>query len=256
MATRSTCLANAVGLALCVATAAPLEGGAQAVTGVVIEEGRNTPVGGAFISLTDRSGSRRASTIADSLGVFRISPPEAGEYYIDVIRIGYMPLRSPLLALGTDGVASLELIMRPQAIGLEGLEVSVEREAEALLAPFGLTPARLRNRWIGRDAIDRMTTPGFPKDVIRWQNISGLSIDEVDPSKEARPELCVRFLRRSRACALTVLNGAIVPRSAVFHLDTRDIEAIAILEPIDAATFYGTQGGGGAVLIWTRRGRS
>lgn len=52
-----------------------------------------------------------------------------------------------------------------------------------------------------------------------------------------------------------MLDGVVVPAEMAFDLDSRDIEAIAILDPTDAVTFYGTAAGGGAVLFWTRRGR-
>jgi hypothetical protein len=38
-------------------------------------------------------------------------------------------------------------------------------------------------------------------------------------------------------------------------IDHHDLEAIVVLGPTEATTFYGTAGGGGAVLLWTRRGR-
>jgi len=46
-----------------------------------------------------------------------------------------------------------------------------------------------------------------------------------------------------------------VPPESAFGVVATDVEAIAILTPTDATNFYGTQGGGGAVKIWTRAGR-
>ena len=230
--------------------AAPVH--AQTLSGTVLEEGRGVPVAGAMISLLDRDGERRTSAMADSLGRFSLAPPEAGEYVIETVRIGYETSTSPLLALSAEGEVDVELMMTPLPIGLEGFEVSVEREAEIMLEPFGLTPATLRNRWIDRTDIEAMNTPGLPKDVIRWRNISGVTVDEYDTFDDG--VLCVRFRRSERACAITVLNGALVPPEAAFHINAGDIEAMAILTPEDATTFYGTPGGGGAVLIWTRAG--
>lgn len=81
---------------------------------------------------------------------------------------GYEPTSSPLLALEVEGSASLELMVRPAPIGIEGIEVEVEREAELFLGNFGHTPATLRNGWIGREAIEEMEMPGLVKDVIWW----------------------------------------------------------------------------------------
>jgi hypothetical protein len=227
--------------------------GAQTLTGRVLDEAGSGPVAGAVVSLLDPDGSRRADVLSDSLGRFRLAPPEAGEYVVEVVRLGYESTRSPLFALGTTGMVEVEVVVRALPIGLEGLEVSVEGEAEVLLGTFGVSPATLRNRWIGRDDIERMATPGLAKDIIRRQNIAGMSVDEYDSGQPG--ELCVRFRRSERACAITVLNGAVIPPERAFNLNPNDIEAIAILTPTDAATYYGTQGGGGAVLIWTREGR-
>lgn len=142
----------------------------------------------------------------------------AGDYVIQAVALGYAPTTSLLFSMTVGG--SL---------------------------PFGHTPETLRNRWINRAEIERMMTPGLPRDIIRRQNIAGVWVEELGP-------LCLKFSRRTRKCALTVLDGMVVPAQVAYDLDTRDIEAIAILTPIDAATFYGTQAGGGAVLIWTRLG--
>jgi hypothetical protein len=51
-----------------------------------------------------------------------------------------------------------------------------------------------------------------------------------------------------------VLNGVVIDPVEANQMDPEAIEAIAVLSPMDATTLYGTVGGSGAVLIWTRRG--
>lgn len=224
----------------------------QTLTGRVLDEGTERPVGGAIVSLVDREGETREETVSDGEGRFRLVPPEAGQYVLATSAYGYESARSPLFELGLDGTARIELMVRAAPVGLEGLEVEVEREAELFLRNFGVAPATLSNRWIGRDEIDDMETPGLVKDVIRWQNIGGVSIDEYDASQNA--PLCVRFMRRTRQCAITVVDGIVVPPESAFGVVATDVEAIAVLDPVEATTFYGTAGGGGAVMIWTRAG--
>jgi len=229
----------------------PTSSQAQTLVGSVLEEGRNTPVAGATVSLVDQSGEPRAVVTSDSLGRCQLTPPEVGEYVVEAVALGYAATSSPLFAMTLDGSVPFDLMMRPNPIGLEGLEVEVEAievVATPFLQNFGHTPATLGNRWINRAEIESMNTPGLTKDIIRRQNIAGIWVEELAP-------FCLKFSRRIRKCALTVLDGMVVPAGVAYDLDTRDIEAIAVMTPIDAATFYGTQAGGGAVVIWTRRGR-
>jgi hypothetical protein len=72
--------------------------------------------------------------------------------------------------------------------------------------------------------------------------------------------LCIAFLRVRRAngggtCALVVLDGTPMSGVGALDIDPYSIESIALLEPIAATTRYGTLAGGGAVLVWTSRGR-
>jgi Carboxypeptidase regulatory-like domain len=228
---------------------------AQTLSGRVLEEGRDVPVAGAMISLVDRNGKQRAGATSDSVGRFVLTPPEPGEYVVQAVRLGYEPTRSPLFAMAVEGSVPFEIMMKPSPIGLEGFEVTVEREAEVLLRNFGHTPATLGNRWIGREDIDRMPLPVGPLEVIRWRAIPGVVVDEGFTPGTA--SLCVTFVRRSRSgCALILLNGVPISPFEAQAINPDHIEAIAILTPVDATTFYGTQAGGGAVLMWTRQGGS
>lgn len=238
---------------VCLALASPRDARAQTILGRVLDQVNEAPVGGVIVRLIQRDGAERLRVLTDSVGRFVIAPPEAGEYILATERFGYLETRSPLIALRMDGEAPLELMISPEPVGLAGLEVSVEDLAAEELSQMGLSPNQLGNRWIDRAEIDAMQMPGLAKDVIRWQNIAGVYIDEYDATAEA--PLCVRFMRRSTQCAITVIDGIVVPAEQAYGLIASNVEAIAILNPTDAATFYGTAGGGGAVLFWSKRGR-
>ena len=237
----------------------PATGAAQTLTGRVVEEGSSAPVPGALVSLVDRGGDRRVGTTTDSMGCFVLSPQEPGEYVVESSALGYEKTRSPLFALAVQGTASLEITIRPLPVGLEGFEVSVEREAEQLLRNFGMTPAALGNRWIDRRDIEEMPLPAGPREAIRWRNIAGVSVAETSGVIGPLAELCVMFRRGRRGvgmdqCALILLNGVRVSLVEAQNVDPHDLEGIAVLTPVEATTFYGTGASGGAVLMWTRSG--
>jgi len=239
-------------LLLVTASLLPVGAAGQTLTGRVLEEGADVPVPGAMVSLVDRGGEHRAVATTDSVGRFVLAPPEAGEFVVEASRLGYESARSPLLALEVGGRVSIEIMMRAMPVGLEGLEVSVEREAELLLRNFGHTPGTLGTRWIDREAIEAMPLPVGPAEAIRWRGIPGVSVAE--PLSPGTAELCVVFTRRG-GCALVMLNGIEISPLAAQQMNSHDLEAIAILTPVDATTFYGTRAANGAVLLWTRSGR-
>jgi hypothetical protein len=236
----------------------PAATAAQTIQGRVLEEGRGLPVAGAQLSLLDTRGRHRVGALSDETGRFVLAPPEAGEYVIEAARIGYEPTRSPLLALKAEGEAPLEIMMRPRPVGLEGFEVSVKREAEEFLRPFGQSPTALGRRWLDRKTIEESPTRVGPGQLIRWRSIPGVWVHGSDGAP-GRTRLCVTFQRArsfggSYRCALVLLDGAIISLVEAQELNPDQIEAIAILTPVDATTFFGTEGGGGAVMMWSRRG--
>lgn len=235
---------------------------AQTILGRVLDQLSEQPVEGVIVSLVARTGVERARALSDSEGRFVLTPPEAGEYLLVTDRFGYLETRSPLLSLTTEGEAPLDLMVAPEPIGLEGLEISVEERASEELDRMGLSVNELGNRWIDKEQIDAIPVKRDVGTILERTAQAGLRI--------ARPEnltmgsddigLCVSFLRVRRAngggtCALVVLNGVPMSGTGALDIDPYSVESIALLEPTEASVQYGTLAGGGAVLIWTTRGR-
>lgn len=241
------------------AAAAPLR--AQTILGRVVDEVNERPVGGAIVTLIARDGEQRARVLADSAGRFVLTPPEAGEFVLVAQRFGYIDTRSPLLALVTSGQAPLELLMAPEPLGLEGLEVSVEELAAEELTRMGLSPRQLGNRWISRDRIDDIPVKRDVGVIIERAGPSGLRVIRPENQTMGGDDmgLCISLNRATRmgrgSCALNVLDGVPISGPQALNIDPEAVESIAILDPIEAAFQYGTIGGNGAVLFWTRRGR-
>lgn len=109
-------------------------------------------------------------------------------------------------------------------------------------------------RWIGRAALDSIPSTGAydPGVAIARQAVPGVHVDEA-AKYGPRAHLCVQM--GPRRCAIVILNGARVDRTTALQIDFRELEGIAVLRPEDATTFYGTEAGGGAVILWMRGGR-
>lgn len=241
---------------------APGHATAQTIVGQVLDQINEQPVGGVVVSLVGRSGEARVRTLSDSVGRFVLAPPEAGEYLLVTEHFGYLETRSPLLALTTEGQAPIELLVAPSPIGLEGLEVSVEERAAEQLDIMGLSANALGRRWIDRRQIDLIQVKRDMGTILEATSQSGIRV--------VRPEnltmgsenmgLCVSMQRARMAggretCALVVLNGVPISGVQALNVDPDAIESIALLVPTEAVTQYGTLGGSGALLVWTRNGR-
>jgi hypothetical protein len=232
----------------------------QTLAGLVIDRMNEAPVGGAVVSLMGRDGARRAEALSDADGRFTIAPPWAGEFYLVVHRYSYADLRSPLLALGTEGETPIQLVVDPAPIRLDGLQVSVEDQAADELRGFGLTPDDLGDRWIDRPRIDDVRAMADVGSIIEGTSVPGTRVTRDAPSGSSggNARLCVT-LDRGRAdaagdrCALMILDGVPVRGEGALMLDPMSIAGIAVLQPTEASAFYGGLGGGGAVLLWSRR---
>lgn len=250
-----------LGLLLAVGLAAAPALHAQTLVGRVLDQVNETAVGGAVVSLVNREGAERAQTVSDATGQFRLTPPEAGEYFLLVNGFGYTETRSPLLALGVEGTAPIDLMIAPEPIGLEGIEVSVEEMAAEELNAFGLSPRDLGNRWIDRSRIEAIPVKRDMGTILERTAIANTRIirpENLTPGSD-HMGLCVALTRARTGggqgtCALIVLNGVPIGGPQALDIDPETIESIAVLQPAEATLYYGTRGGTGAVLVWTRRG--
>jgi len=246
-------------LAVLLTTAADPAAG-QTLVGRVLDEVGERPLGGAVVALVARTGEARDRTITGADGRFTLTPPEPGEYLLTSERFGYATTTSPLFALTTEGEAPIELLMSPEPIGLEGLDVTVEELAVEELDAMGLSVDQMGNRWIARDRIDAIPVKRDMGTIVEHTAQAGVQVIRPDNvSRGPGVGLCVSFRRATRVgsgtCALVVLDGVPISSIQAADIDPEAIESMALLEPREAATRYGTLAGGGALLVWTRRGR-
>jgi Carboxypeptidase regulatory-like domain len=226
------------------------------VRGIVRSEGDGAPLEGTNLVVLAVTGDTVASTRADSGGRFEVRMPPGVGYRAVAVREGY--LREASIAFTLDGAETLDIrfeLIRDVAMEIEGLVVEIEarnrRTAKRLLRQYGENETTMGRRWIGVAALDSLPVLGEtdPGVVIQSMGIPGVRVDQAQ-KYGPNPILCVRA--KPRQCAIIVLNGVQIDPSAALLLDFRDLEGIAVLRPEDSATFFGTMGGGGAVILWMR----
>jgi hypothetical protein len=241
-------------------TAPPAPVAGQTLVGRVLDQVGEQPLGGAMVALVARTGEARDRTVTGDDGRFTLTPPEPGEYLLTAELFGYATTRSPLFALTTEGEAPVELLMSPVPIGLEGLDVTVEELAAEELDRMGLSADQLGNRWIERSRIDAIPVKRDLGTIVEHTVQAGVQVIRPENANGGSDVgLCVSFRRATRTgrgtCALIVLDGVPISSMQAADIDPEAVESMALLEPREAATLYGTLAGGGAVLVWTRRGR-
>jgi hypothetical protein len=244
-------------------TVADLRPGAEAratVRGTVrAEQGGGEPLSGALVWILAVTGDTVAGAASDSAGRFTLDVPPGVGYRAVAASDGY--LREASQAFTLEGAASLdvafELTPDPQvlAMKIEGIVVEVEARnraaARRLLRQYGQSETTMGSRWIGVAALDSMPNTGEsdPGVAIQRRGMVGVMVDQA-AKRGQNPILCVK--QKPRECSLIILNGMKVDLGTALLIDFRELEGIAVLSPEDATTFFGTQGGGGAVLLWMR----
>lgn len=137
---------------------------AQLVSGKVLEERSEQPVGGAMIELMDTTGLRRATTVADTAGAFSIMVPQPGLYRLRISHIAYATAETEVIRAAVGEQVELELRMNPTAVSLEPLRV-VGRSAfnAGWLSEYYDRAITTRRSGIGRvffrDEVERANMP-------------------------------------------------------------------------------------------------
>lgn len=231
---------------------------AQTVQGRVSEEGVGRPLAEVDVRLLDaaREGVGRVAT--DAVGMYVVEAPEAGEYYVVVDLIGYQRLESPLVALEAGQTVSIAFELPPDPIELEGIRVEADRleQIKRDVSMFGVRVDDLGERFVDAETIaERPHARDFGL-VLQWQSIPQLRVIRAsDQFNSGEPDVCVMLSQLRERCALTILNGSLVTRETAAMIPPEALEAIVVLDEYEASTLYGTDGGGGAVLLFTRVGR-
>jgi hypothetical protein len=271
----------AAGLTLLAATAALP---AQVVRGRLLDDKTERPIEQATVFLQDARGETRASAITDSAGAFVLRAPGPGRYALFARRIGYRPDRTSLLELAADQVLDVDFLIAVRPL---------------VLAPVSVTEAKMRTsraQWVAgldvRSLGARLIPPAKIEpllgrastiaDVIRWQNIPGLWVQE-----EPSGHLCVRLVRgrvaANGAGTLEPRRGAATPQAStpealrpgevptsdddhgcmatylddvltsdLEDVDPANVDKILVLLPDEAGGLYGTGSAKGVLLVYTK----
>jgi hypothetical protein len=98
---------------------------AQAVTGQVVADEDGVPLQGAFVVLFDAAGTRQAAVITNSAGRYLLRATQAGRYTVQVERIGFETVTSPVLDVDS-GTVVYRFTVPVRAVELPAVAVAMD----------------------------------------------------------------------------------------------------------------------------------
>lgn len=242
----------------------PVHTAAQEVRGEVIDKLRR-PVSGAYIGIFDEERNLVVGGVADEDGVFSVTAPEEGTYYVLMSRIGYRSLYDGPFDLVDEGALELFAVMHPFPIAVDGLDIEVEA-AEARLVEVGFYERQAKGfgYFLEREDLEQYTNrtlnEAFRK--IPGVRIAGSTPPGISGPGAIRPGALV-MTRNGGLCSPTVYidgtlaghggNWAGMPIRPDERLMAGDLEAVEVYtttagQPLE----FQASGGCGLVLIWSR----
>ncbi|MCY4400229.1 MAG: carboxypeptidase-like regulatory domain-containing protein [Gemmatimonadetes bacterium] len=120
-------------IALCLAAAFVLCGGihrpasSQVVQGRLVDAVDDAGIGGAMVSLVDRSGNELSRVLSRDSGLFQLSTAIPGAYRLRADRIGYATTFSDYFDLAAGDTLSLRMVAAVQAVSLKGISAEGDR---------------------------------------------------------------------------------------------------------------------------------
>ena len=109
-------------LSLLVALLVPDAIGAQTLSGRIVERVTQTPLAGVLVQLIDSTGNATTQTLTNPQGAYRFAAPAPGLYSVRTLRIGYTPVTSAPMRVGSEDV-EVPALVAGMAISLDTIRV-------------------------------------------------------------------------------------------------------------------------------------
>lgn len=251
-------------LPVLIALALPTGASAQALRGRVVDATSQTPVAGASLRLLSADREEVAVGIADDEGTFALLARAAGEYMVEVERIGYRSVTLGPFRLRASGFAEVTLAMTPSPIPVDSVDVSVRNQDPALRsAGFYGRRQEGRGTFLERADIEKRSTNRMADVLsglggVRVITDNGMTDVQLRGSmtnvfRPGGPQVCFPFVFVD---GLLVADGKMAGYGRM-NLETvrpSDVAGIELYMGESSVPLQFARGGGacGAVLFWTR----
>lgn len=248
---------GAFGISVCLGLAAALLAFGQApvhaqrIVGLVVEDGTESVVPAARVTVADTAGRRRMSVETDSAGAFGL-PVAAGAYVLEVERTGFRTYVSPSIDVPRDMLVRVTIRLGAAAIPLEPIMVTVHSGGRLTEFERNMTNPSRVGRFFTQDELNARPAARTTDFLVQV------------PSVEVRPMVQMRGSSvgnlGSTLCAPAMfLNGARFYEAGDLLIDDvlipNQLEGIEVYSRrMFAPAQYTTSGDCGVILFWTRQG--
>ena len=250
-------------VALCVGAVALLAGDAAAQTlrGRILDSETREPVMLAYVGLMADEGEMVVAALATTEGVFELTAPDDGSYFLYVSRTGYETLVDGMFDIGADAVMDVQVGLRARPVELAPVVVEAEAERSPLeIAGFYDRALMGQGTFMVREEIQRKA---IDKISDAFREIPRIVIDESRPLTGSHAVMqypAVQLMRNGRLCSPTfyldrhviAMGGSQIVRPDDF-VTPAEIEAIEVYtRPSEIPTGFDELTSCGVVLMWTR----
>lgn len=220
---------------------------AQALS-VSVRDSAGTAVPQVGLVLLDTTGRRVASTHSGPNGLAFWPKADTGTFRVLARRFGFTPQTSSAIHIGPGDTVVIRLTMQPAPAVLDRVVVVTEKESvRNQWNPFGInlratgghiiTPTEIEYAILGaRDMAD----------VLARRAIPGILIDHINRCPKSN---------RGGGCLPFVVDGHLYPNGLAFPdaVVPEMVDYVVVLRGAEVGVRYGRVGGGGIILIATKR---
>ncbi len=231
----------------------PREASAQDVRGTVIDDSTGATVPRVRVSALSADSVLLAFATSDDDGRFRFRVEPRSDFRITVLRIGYSPNASAMIAAETFETLEVQLRLTSRPLSLPLVNVVASKVARTATDRRMERAKSLGGRIISPAAI-RAAAPTSRTLGDLMRRAAGASVQVVSGYGATTCLLVQRNanLQQRQICALLVVDD--VASGGDAYVSPTDVEFVVVVPPSAATVRFGERGRNGAVVVYTRVG--
>lgn len=222
---------------------------AQIIRGKLLDDRTDAPIAAGAVTMRTQAFSVR-TVLTDSAGRFRFHVPRPGYYLLEGSGLGYLKVKSPVVAILGNDTVDVELRLATDAVPLAPLTITARRSTRArLLDDFEQRRKKGFGQFLGPEDIKRLS-PFHVTDLLR--EMRGIIMH----ADRTQVDLTMRAMLGGRCVPHIVVDGVAVSENIPINeflsaSSIRAVEVYTLASDVPAEFASVIRRGCGAVVLWT-----